>query len=140
MSTIEMMEGGCQCGFIRYRVSGKPLRLNVCHCKDCQKQSGSAFGMSLVVRPESLALTAGEVKTFELQAESGRIKVCAFCPKCGVRIYNATAALCSVKAGTLDDTNGLVPDAHYWTSRKQAWAQLPDDLPCFETHEERIDA
>ena len=135
MTTIESLEGGCQCGFVRYRVQGEPLRLNVCHCKDCQRQSGSAFGMSLVVRPDSLELTHGELKTFEIQADSGRTKVCAFCPECGVRIYNATAALCSVKAGTLDDTSGLVPDAHYWISRKQPWSPLPGDVPCFETHE-----
>ena len=111
------------------------LRLNVCHCRDCQRQSGSAFGMSLVIPAETFVLHAGELNTFELRADSGRIKTCAFCPRCGVRIYNQTSALFSIKAGTLDDTSWLVPDAHYWTKRKQAWTALPDDLPCYETHE-----
>ncbi len=129
------MEGGCQCGFIRYRVAGEPIRLNICHCRDCQRQSGSAFGMSLIVSPDVLELVGGEPSTFEIQADSGREKTCAFCPKCGVRIFNRTSALCSVKAGTLDDPSELSPDAHYWVSRKQNWTQLPDDLPCFDTHE-----
>jgi hypothetical protein len=128
--------GGCQCGNIRYRLEGKIFRLNICHCKDCQRQSGSAFGMSLIVSPETFKLTSGELKTFQLNADSGRTKTCAFCPDCGVRIYNQTSALSSVKAGTLDDASWLAPDAHYWISRKQPWTTLPDDVPCFETHDD----
>jgi len=127
--------GGCQCGYVRYSLDGEVFRLNVCHCRDCQRQSGSAFGMSLVIEPKTLSLTSGELHTFELTADSGRVKTCAFCPKCGVRIYNRTSALCSVKAGTLDDTRWLVPDAHYWTRSRQAWTALPAGIPCYETHE-----
>ena len=127
------LAGGCQCGAVRYRVVGEPYQLNVCHCRDCQVQSGSAFGMSLVVDPAAFSLTRGELKFFELTAESGRPKTCAFCPDCGVRIYNRTSALMSIKAGTLDDTAGLDPDGHYWTRSRQGWCVLPGDLPCFET-------
>ena len=133
--TLNSDAGGCQCGFVRYTLDGKLIRLNICHCKDCQKQSGSAFGMSLVIDPDAFSLTAGNLKTFELQSDSDRIKTCAFCPNCGVRIYNRTSALCSVKAGTLDDTSWLEPDAHYWTARKQDWVELPDGLPCYDRHE-----
>ena len=129
------MEGGCQCGYVRYRINQAPLRLNVCHCTDCQRQSGSAFGMSLVIKPESFALLSGTLKEFTTQADSGRTKVCAFCPECGVRIYNCTPALYSVKAGTLDDTSGLQPDAHYWTRSKQRWPILAADIDCYETYE-----
>ena len=124
--------GGCQCGEIRYTVHETPLALNVCHCRDCQKQSGSAFGMSLVIKPSSFELDQGTLKTFELESASGRTKTCAFCPECGVRIYNRTSALCSVKAGTLDDTNWLKPDASYWTASRQSWVTLPDKTPCYE--------
>jgi hypothetical protein len=127
--------GGCQCGRVRYALEGAIYRLNVCHCADCQRQSGSAFGMSLVVAPETFRLTAGELKTFELRAASGRTKTCAFCADCGVRIYNRTSALRSIKAGTLDDTSWLRPDGHYWTKSKQAWTPLPDDVPCYDEHE-----
>ena len=124
--------GGCQCGAIRYRLEGDILRLNICHCLDCQKQSGSAFGMSLIVKEDVFQLTSGTLKTFETTVSSGRTKTCAFCPECGVRIYNTTSALMSIKPGTLDDTSWLTPDAHYWTKRKQEWTQLPDDIPCYD--------
>ncbi len=130
MST-QSVTGQCQCGHVRYVVSGGAHRLNVCHCTDCQRQSGSAFGMSLVIEPDAFRLTAGSLQTFQITASSGRDKTCAFCGNCGVRIYNRTSALMSVKAGTLDDTTWLNPDAHYWTRSKQRWTQLPTDVPCY---------
>ncbi len=91
--------------------------------------------MSLIIRAGALRLLSGELKTFQATVASGRVKTCAFCPDCGVRIYNTTRALMAVKAGTLDDTTWLEPDAHYWTKRKQPWVPLPDDLPCFDEFE-----
>ncbi len=128
----EVLTGSCQCGSVQYTVHGTPHRLNVCHCRDCQCQSGSAFGMSLVIDPEAFQLDAGELKTFVVTADSGRKKTCAFCPDCGVRIYNRTSALMSVKAGTLGNTEDLSPDGHYWTISKQAWVDLPADVPHHE--------
>ncbi|NKB98068.1 MAG: aldehyde-activating protein [Pseudomonadales bacterium] len=130
--TVKALKGRCQCGHIRYRLEEPVHRLNVCHCLDCQRQSGSAFGMSLVIQPDSFCLTSGTLKFFELRAASGRDKQCAFCPECAVRIYNATSALMSIKAGTLDEPYALDPDAHYWVKRKLPWVPLPDGTPCFE--------
>jgi hypothetical protein len=127
--------GGCQCGNIRYRIDGKGLALFICHCKDCQIQSGSAFGMSLIVMEDEFHLVQGNLKTFEVSVDSGRRKTCAFCPDCGVRIYNTTGDRMSIKAGTLDDSTWLKPDAHYWIKSKQPWTQLPEDLPCYADHQ-----
>ena len=88
--------------------------------------------MSLIIAPEAFRLEAGVLKEFLTTADSGRAKTCAFCPDCGVRIYNATPALMAIKAGTLDDTSWLKPDAHYWTKRKQPWTPLSTDIPCFD--------
>ena len=125
------MEGGCQCGTVRYRVEGTPLGLAICHCSGCQRQSGSAFGMSLAVPPDAFRLLSGELKTFTTPCDSGRTKECAFCPACGTRIHHRGEADLSIKAGTLDDTSALRPDAHYWTDRKQSWVPIPDGVPCF---------
>src|SRR6267378_1258460 len=108
------MTGGCQCGHIRYELSGDQFALAVCHCKECQRQSGSAFGMSLAVPPGAFKLRTGVLKTFEVTCDSGRTKRCAFCPECGTRIYHQTQNGMSLKAGTLDDTSWLKPHAHYW--------------------------
>jgi hypothetical protein len=123
--------GGCQCGGVRYRFEGEPLELTVCHCRECQRQSGSAFGMSLSIPASAFELLSGNLKFFEVVCDSGRIKTCAFCPTCGTRIYHRTDAGISVKAGTLDDTSFLRPSSHYWTKRKQPWVPIPDGADTF---------
>lgn len=126
------MEGGCQCGHVRYRLEGEPLGLSVCHCTGCQRQSGSAFGMSLNVPSAGFRLLTGELAKFTTLCDSGRTKECAFCPRCGTRIHHrGMDALLSLKPGTLDDTSWLEPGAHYWTRSKQPWVPVPEQARCF---------
>src|SRR5215207_5931033 len=80
--------GGCQCGVIRYELSGPPLAVYNCHCKDCQRFSGGTHTMSMVVKRETLRLTAGTLKPREKVAQSGRIAVTMRCPECGTLIWN----------------------------------------------------
>lgn len=128
----ERRDGGCQCGKVRYRIEGKPRGLAVCHCTECQRQSGSAFAMSLAVRADAFRLLSGRPNSFQVKCDSGRIKTCTFCPDCGTRLTHQTSDVAlSVKAGTLDDTSGLRPDAHYWTKRRQPWVVIPDDVAQF---------
>jgi hypothetical protein len=87
--------------------------------------------MSLDVPKQSFRLLSGELKTFMAVCDSGRTKECAFCESCGTRIYHQGKWGMSIKAGTLDDTSGFSPDAHYWTKRKQAWFQVPEGVRCF---------
>lgn len=127
--------GGCQCGYIRYEVVGAPKQIVACHCTDCQRQSGSAFGMTLVVNEAEFRLIRGELKTFVSKSDTGRAKLGAFCPDCGTRIYHKPEwrkGMGSVKPGTLDDTRGLKPDVHLWTSSKQAWVVLPEGVEAYE--------
>jgi hypothetical protein len=78
--------GGCQCGSVCYVLTTEPIRLVACHCKECQRQSGSAFGMSMRVKEDSLTVT-GLTKQFTRIADSGNENTGVFCPNCGVRIY-----------------------------------------------------
>jgi len=129
------LTGGCQCGNIRYEVIGEPQQLVVCHCTDCQKQSSSAFGMTLVVNEEEFSITQGEPKIYASKSEAGRAKTGGFCSECGNRIFHKNKVRkgkVSVKAGTLDDTSTLKPDKHIWTKSKQPWITIPEDM---ETHE-----
>ncbi len=128
-------EGGCQCGALRYSVVGAPIALAVCHCTECQRQSGSAFGMSLIVPKDAFRMTSGEPRTFERKADSGNTVRCAFCPGCGTRIYHEPAAMAAslnVKPGTLDDTSWLEPVVHAWTRSKQPWVVIPEGVRCFD--------
>ncbi len=131
---VESKQGGCQCGAVRYRVDGKPVALSVCHCTECQRQSGSAFGMSLLVREDGFQLLSGELKTFTRAADSGRTVDCAFCSNCGTRIYHDPSSLrgiINIKPGTLDDRSWLVPALHAWTKSRQAWVAIPEDVRSF---------
>ena len=131
----ESREGGCQCGNVRYRVEGEPIVLTVCHCNECKKQSGSAFGMSLTIRKEDFRLLKGELKTFSRTADSGRLVHCAFCPDCGTRIYHEPLyrkGAINIKPGTLDDTAALEPTIQVWTIRKHPWLTLDEDIAPFE--------
>ncbi len=126
-------EGGCQCGTLRYRLESEPLDLVVCHCTECRRQSGSAFGMSLAVLAQSFRLMSGELNSFTVKCDSGRSKTCSFCGNCGTRIHHQTGPkVLSVKAGTLDDQSDLAPSAHYWTKRKLAWVSIPAGVRCVE--------
>jgi len=129
MKTSTSMTGGCQCGAVRYRLNGEPQMLYACHCTDCQKQSSSAFGMSLMVARADVEITAGQerLKTWDTQGDDGLLKRCAFCSDCGSRIYHAGESddePLSIKAGSLDDTGWLRPVAHIWLKSAQPWIDV----------------
>ncbi len=130
------LTGGCQCGAIRYEVAGTPKRQVACHCTACQRQSGSAFGMTIVVNEEDFRLIKGELKIHTSKSQAGRAKLGAFCPECGTRIYHKSEwrkGTVSVKPGTLDDTRWLKPEMHLWTSSKQPWVIVPEGVEAYET-------
>jgi hypothetical protein len=116
--------GGRQCGAVRYVVTTEPIRLLACHCKECRRQSGSAFGMSMPVKKDSLRIT-GLTKQFTRIADSGNAVAGVFCPECGVRIYYALQSapdILAVKPGTLDETSWLRPGSFIWMKSAQGRA------------------
>jgi len=133
--TKSILTGQCQCGNIRYRINGEPLTLYACHCRACQAQSASAFGLSMLVAVDDFELTAGKLKFWSTAADEGSAKHCAFCPECGTRIYHASddpTDSISVKAGSLDNILQLAPVAHIWTKRAHRWLDLekPETIIC----------
>jgi hypothetical protein len=129
--------GGCQCGSIRYQLSGEAKMLYACHCRDCQKQSSSAFGMSLIIARENLRLSKGgeTLRSWDTRGDDGEVKRCYFCPDCGSRIYHGSErddADISIKAGSLDDTGWLRPVAHIWLHSAQPWITIgTEGYACF---------
>ncbi|MDB5396565.1 MAG: aldehyde-activating protein [Rhodospirillales bacterium] len=117
------LTGGCQCGAVRYEIAAEPLTVIACHCTECQKQSASAFGMTMPVPRPSFTITKGEPAHWERTADSGNIVGGAFCAACGVRLYHepANKAFLNVKPGTLDDASWVSPVGHIWTDRAQPW-------------------
>src|SRR5262245_30519067 len=116
--------GGCQCSEIRYVLTAPPLTLYACHCRECQKQSASGYGMSMPVPREAFHLIQGEPTFWHRTAASGRVVACAFCSRCGTRVYHApqrNPAIVNIKPGTLDDPGDLAPVGHVWARRALPW-------------------
>ncbi len=127
-------EGGCQCGAIRYRLIGEPVFLTICHCSECKRQSGSAFGMSLRMRWTDVTILAGAPKTWTRRSDSGALVVCAFCETCGTRLWHEPSApgFVHIKPGTLDDASSLAPKYESWTERKSSWLHFDGIEMSFE--------
>lgn len=126
--TQDVRMGGCQCGAVRYELRGEPVVLSVCHCLECQKQSASAFGMTLRVRREDFRLASGVPKYWSRPTDSGGTTHCAFCPDCGSRVWHQAASdspLVSIKAGSLDLPVDFSSAMHIWTKRKLAGVIIP---------------
>jgi hypothetical protein len=100
----------------------------VCHCRECQRQSASAFGISVSLPKTTFRLERGEVRTWSRRTDSGRILDCRFCPACGTRLWREGAGweVLSVKGGTLDRPPDLSDAIHIWTSRKLPGVVVPD--------------
>jgi hypothetical protein len=123
------LAGGCQCGTVRYEITGEPVALYVCHCRECQRQSASAFGISVIVRRPDFRVIRGEVKNWSRATDSGGTLACAFCPHCGSRLWHESvpaSETISVKGGCLDEPPDLRPAVHIWVSRKLPGVIIPD--------------
>lgn len=129
------LDGGCQCGAVRYRLMGAPIVFYHCHCTECQKQSSSAFGESLRVKRTDF-VCEGETQIFTRHAKSGHHLEAHFCRKCGTRVYHQRVGMdetLNVKAGSLDDTSWLEPAGHIWTRSKQLGVNISEGGLIYET-------
>jgi hypothetical protein len=127
--------GRCLCGAVSYEFSAEPMMTAICHCKNCQRQAGSALSI-LIGLPEDAIAISGEVKTYVDEGASGMKVLRQFCPNCGSPMFSdaesAPGAL-FIKAGTLDDTSWLAPQIQFWTSTKQDWLEI-DGIASVETN------
>lgn len=124
----EILNGGCQCGAVRYRAVGPVLALYVCHCTECRRQSASAFGISVIVPRDGLRITRGKPKLWSRPTDGGRTLDCHFCPDCGTRLYHGARErldTVSLKGGSLDRPPDLTNAAHIWVGRKLPGVAIP---------------
>jgi len=125
-----LLEGGCLCGGVRFRVTGKLGPAGYCHCKQCQRASGSAFAANAPVRTSYFALTAGADLVTEYESSPGKFR--AFCRTCGSPVYSRRDTepdLRRLRLGTLDADPARRPLGHVWVSAKAPWHTITDDLP-----------
>ena len=129
------LSGSCQCGAITYTVNAEPLFTYACHCSSCQKRTGSAFSLGLVVTTEALDLK-GLLTSWSRTSEQGQTNTRYSCAGCGNIIYGIgdnAPELPKLQAGTLEDTREVEPEVHMWTANKQPWVSLPNRARQFES-------
>jgi hypothetical protein len=123
------MEGGCTCRKLRYRLSGRPLIVHACHCRWCQRETGTAHALNALYEADRVVHLGEEPEIVDTPSASGRGQKIARCPSCKVAIWSnypqAGPAVRFVRVGTMDDPDSCPPDIHIFTSSKQTWVVLP---------------
>jgi hypothetical protein len=131
-----MLEGGCACGEIRYRLLSEPLFTHCCHCLNCQNQTGSAFVINVLIETDRVELLAGEPHAVDVPRSGGKKQRVFRCPSCEVAVFSryTRAGIRFVRAGTLDDPSSVAPDVHIFTRSKLPWVELSESVPAFKTY------
>jgi hypothetical protein len=122
--------GGCHCGLVRYEISSHHTNLWVCHCRECQKQSGSAFGISVAFNSADIRIVSGEIKSWTRSSDSGRPRECSFAACCGARLWHGSIlreASGNIRRGSLDLPPDLSSAVHIWTQRRMAGLDIPEE-------------
>lgn len=127
------LDGGCDCGAVRYRMAREPLIVHCCHCRWCQRESGASFALNAVIEADRVRLLQGEPAVVVTPSSSGKGQKITRCPRCWIALWSNYAgagdALRFVRVGTLDDPDQLPPDIHIFTASKQPWVVLPPGVP-----------
>lgn len=135
------LQGGCACGAVRYRMTSRPMFVNCCHCRWCQRESGASFALNAIIEADRVVLLSGSPELVDTPTQSGKGQKFARCPSCRVALWSnyggAGDALRFVRVGTLDEPDRLPPDMHIFTASKQPWVVLPPDTPAAEGYYDR---
>jgi hypothetical protein len=129
-------DGGCECGAVRYRLTSTPILVNCCHCRDCQRITGSAFAINAMIETDRIEILAGEPVMSSLEREGSGDTRAWRCGNCATLLYADHPmfgdAMRFVRVGTLDRAELLPPDAHFFVRSKHPWITIPDGVPAFE--------
>ena len=134
--TGTMLEGGCACGAVRYRMTARPMIVHCCHCASCQTETGTAFVLNALVEADRVELLSGEPERVLTPSESGKGQSIWRCPTCRVALWSnyagAGEAIRFVRVGTLDRPAECPPDIHIYTRSKLPWVALPEGARAVE--------
>ncbi|HET6608583.1 MAG TPA: GFA family protein [Rhodopila sp.] len=128
------ISGRCVCGAVTYSATAEPIFSGVCHCKTCQRATGSAFGAVVAVPAPSLTVK-GDVTQYDGIGDSGQATHRSFCPVCGSNIAmmaDIMSGVVMLPIGTLDDTSWVKPTVQIYCQAEQGWLDLGGDMQRFE--------
>lgn len=136
-----VLEGGCTCGKLRYRLNRSPIIVHCCHCRWCQRETGTAFALNAMIETDCVSLLSGSVERVDTPSNSGKGQKIVRCPSCHIAVWSHYAGagdlLSFIRVGTLDTPDALPPDIHIYTASKQPWVILPPDTPAFDEYYRR---
>lgn len=136
-----MMEGGCTCRAVRYRMETRPLFVHCCHCRWCQRETGASFALNAMIEADRVTLLQGELEIVNTPSNSGKGQKISRCAKCRIALWSNYAgagdAVHFVRVGTLDEPDRLPPDIHIFTSSKQPWVKIPAGTPAVAEYYDR---
>ncbi|MGH8128060.1 MAG: GFA family protein [Gammaproteobacteria bacterium] len=139
--TAQTFDGGCTCGAVRYRMTSPPMFVHCCHCRWCQRETGTAFALNAMIEADRVTLLQGTPDIANTPSLSGKGQKIARCPTCRIALWSNYAgagdALRFIRVGTLDEPDRVPPDIHIFTASKQPWVVLPPDTPAVEEFYDR---
>jgi hypothetical protein len=124
------VQGGCQCGLVRYECGADPIAVTMCYCRDCQRWSGGPCG-NYVIMPASVVTVRGQTKGYSVRAESERIVRREFCGECGSPLFATTPHLLAITVASFDDPSPLKPTMAIWLDSAPPWALIPTNIARF---------
>jgi len=140
-SPVYPIEGGCDCRAVRYRMTSSPLFVHCCHCRWCQRESGSAFALNAMIEADRVVNLGADPELVHTPSDSGLGQKIARCPSCRVAVWSHYAGSGPitrfVRVGTLDQPDLLPPDVHIFTASKQPWVELSATVPAFTEYYDR---
>jgi hypothetical protein len=131
------LEGGCGCGAVRYRLTDEPIFVNNCHCRICQRQTGTGSAVNAFIEMDRIELLSGELAERDFPTGSGATQTIVRCANCGTPVwshYRLGRKAAAVRVGTLDNPSAVRPDAAIYVADRPAWAPLPDGVPEFKAY------
>ena len=135
------IDGGCTCRHVRYRMTTAPLFVHCCHCRWCQRESGSSYALNAMIEADRVELLHGGVDVVLTPSDSGRGQKISRCPICRVAVWSNYAgagdAVRFVRVGTLDEPDRLPPDIHIFTMSKQPWVVIASGVPAVPEYYDR---
>jgi hypothetical protein len=129
------VEGGCSCGAVRYRLTSEPMFVHCCHCLNCQRQTGSAFVINLLIEADRVEV-GGDPDPVDVPRDDGSKQRIYRCSTCQVAVFSeyGSPKVKFVRGGTLDEPAAVSPDVHIYTRSKLPWVSLPEGVPAFDVY------
>jgi len=135
------MIGRCTCGQVQFRLASEPLIVHCCHCRWCQRETGTAFALNAMIEADRVTLQSGTPEAVQIPSQSGKGQKVSRCPSCRIALWSNYAGAGDlahfVRVGTLEEPDRFPPDVHIYIVSKQPWVVLPAGTPAFTEYYDR---